>query len=156
MSHAMTDCRISLAGHFSSNSGFRSTSTETITAELIETDRTPAVVIVRWPNKPSVLHPHRFPTAADIAARTFAAAEAGPAQAGSSVVITAVLLGEPQKCWRRCMRLLGEDEMVWAQGVSKIDYRLVVEWDSLDCQHEVEQIGEVIWWAAEIRIDPAV
>jgi hypothetical protein len=31
-------------------------------------------VIVRWPTKLTVIHPHRFPTAADIAARTFAAA----------------------------------------------------------------------------------
>ena len=50
------------------------TSTETITVELIEADEMPAVVIVRWPSKPTVLHPHRFPIAADTAARTFAAA----------------------------------------------------------------------------------
>jgi hypothetical protein len=50
------------------------TATDTITVELIEADETPAVVIVRWPSKPSVLHPHRFGTAADVAARTFAAA----------------------------------------------------------------------------------
>jgi hypothetical protein len=42
--------------------------------ELIETDETPAVVIVRWPAKPTVIHPHRFPSAADSAARTFASA----------------------------------------------------------------------------------
>jgi hypothetical protein len=42
--------------------------------ELIEAGETPAVVIMRWPSKPTVLHPGRFPTAADIAARTFAAA----------------------------------------------------------------------------------
>lgn len=50
------------------------TATETITVELIQADETPAVVIIRWPGKPSVIHPHRFPTVADIAARTFAAA----------------------------------------------------------------------------------
>jgi hypothetical protein len=50
------------------------TAAETITVELIETDETSAVVIIRWPAKPSVIHPHRFPTVADIAARTFAAA----------------------------------------------------------------------------------
>jgi hypothetical protein len=50
------------------------TATETITVELVEADETPAVVIVRWPSKATVLHPHRFGTAADIAARTFAAA----------------------------------------------------------------------------------
>ena len=47
--------------------------TDTLTIELIEADETPAVVIVRWPLKPSVLHPRRFP-AADTAARVFAAA----------------------------------------------------------------------------------
>jgi hypothetical protein len=50
------------------------TTTETITVELIETDETPAVVIVRWPTKPTVIHPHRFPSAADSAARTLATA----------------------------------------------------------------------------------
>lgn len=50
------------------------TATETITVELIEADQTPAVVIVRWPSKPSVFHPRRFPGAADSAARVFAAA----------------------------------------------------------------------------------
>jgi hypothetical protein len=50
------------------------TSTETITVELVEANETTAVIIVRWPSKPTVIHPHRFPTAADIAARTFAAA----------------------------------------------------------------------------------
>jgi hypothetical protein len=44
------------------------TSTETITVELIEADETPAVVILRWPSKPTVIHPHRFPTPADNAA----------------------------------------------------------------------------------------
>ena len=43
-----------------------------ITIELIEADERPAVVIIAWPAKPIVLHPHRFPTAADAAARTFA------------------------------------------------------------------------------------
>ena len=50
------------------------TAVDTLTIELIEADETPAVVIVRWPAKPSVLHPRRFPAAADVAARTFAAA----------------------------------------------------------------------------------
>jgi hypothetical protein len=43
-----------------------------LTIELVEGNETPAVVIVRWPAKPSVLHPRLFP--ADTAARTFAAA----------------------------------------------------------------------------------
>jgi hypothetical protein len=42
--------------------------------ELIEADETPAVIIVRWPSKATVIHPHRFPTAADSAARTIATA----------------------------------------------------------------------------------
>jgi hypothetical protein len=50
------------------------TATETITVELIEADQTAAVIIVRWPSKPSVFHTHRFPSAADSAARTFATA----------------------------------------------------------------------------------
>jgi len=52
----------------------RITSTETIIVELIQADETPAVVIVRWPAKHTVIHPHRFPGAAGKAARTFAAA----------------------------------------------------------------------------------
>jgi hypothetical protein len=50
------------------------TSTETIIVELIETDETPAVVIVRWPSKPSVFHPRRFPDLAAMVARLFAEA----------------------------------------------------------------------------------
>lgn len=50
------------------------TAVDTLTIELIEANETPAVVIVRWPAKASVLHPRLFPAAADTAARTFAAA----------------------------------------------------------------------------------
>lgn len=50
------------------------TAVDSITIELIEADETPAVVIVRWPLKPTMLHPRRFPSAAEAAARTFAAA----------------------------------------------------------------------------------
>jgi hypothetical protein len=32
------------------------TTTKTITVELVETDMTPTVVIVRWPSKPTVIH----------------------------------------------------------------------------------------------------
>jgi hypothetical protein len=49
------------------------TATETITVELIEANETPAVVVVRRPNKPSVFHPHRFPDTASTVARTFTA-----------------------------------------------------------------------------------
>jgi hypothetical protein len=45
------------------------TAADTITVELIEADETPAVVIVRWPAKPTVLHPRRFPDAAATIAR---------------------------------------------------------------------------------------
>jgi hypothetical protein len=50
------------------------TAVDTITIELVQADETPAVVIVRWPAKSSVIHPLRFPATAEIAARTFAAA----------------------------------------------------------------------------------
>jgi hypothetical protein len=45
-----------------------------ITVELIEADETPAVVIVRWPVKPTVLHPRRFPDTAVMVARLLAEA----------------------------------------------------------------------------------
>jgi hypothetical protein len=48
---------------------------DTITIELIEADETPAVIIIRWPAKATVLHPRRFPAAAaDTTARVLAAA----------------------------------------------------------------------------------
>jgi hypothetical protein len=50
------------------------TATDTITVELIEADTNPSVVIVRWPDKPTVLHPRRFPDAAATVARLFAEA----------------------------------------------------------------------------------
>jgi hypothetical protein len=50
------------------------TAVDTITIELVDADGTPAVVIVRWPVKPSVIHPRRLPATAEIAARTTAAA----------------------------------------------------------------------------------
>jgi hypothetical protein len=63
--------------------------TAAIVIELIEANETPAVIIVRWPSKPSVLHPRRFPGAADVAARTFAAAvvSVGPTEAGPGDLI---------------------------------------------------------------------
>jgi hypothetical protein len=42
--------------------------------ELIEADETPAVIIIRWPAKATVLHPRRFRDTASIAARLFAEA----------------------------------------------------------------------------------
>ena len=47
---------------------------DTVTVELIEADETPAVVIIRWPNKPTVLHPQRFPDTAAVVTRLFAEA----------------------------------------------------------------------------------
>jgi hypothetical protein len=66
------------------------TSTETIIEELIEADETPAVVIVRWPSKPSVFHARRFPDVAATVARLFAEAATRLAadQAGPSAVTT--------------------------------------------------------------------
>jgi hypothetical protein len=53
---------------------------DSVTVELVEADETPAAVIIRWPAKPSVLHPHRFGVVADTMARTFAAAAVRLAQ----------------------------------------------------------------------------
>jgi hypothetical protein len=53
---------------------------DTIVVELVEADETPAVVIVRWPAKPTVSHPRRFPSGADNAARVFASAVVALAQ----------------------------------------------------------------------------
>jgi hypothetical protein len=50
------------------------TATESITAELVEADETPAVVIVTWPAKPTVIHPRRFPEAASTIVRLFSEA----------------------------------------------------------------------------------
>jgi hypothetical protein len=56
------------------------TATDTITVELIEADETPAVVIVRWPVKPTVLHPRRFPDTAAMVARLFPGRWAEPSR----------------------------------------------------------------------------
>lgn len=48
--------------------------------ELVEGDETPAVVIIRWPDKPTILHPRRFPAGGDAAVRAFAAALVALAQ----------------------------------------------------------------------------
>jgi hypothetical protein len=50
------------------------TAIDTLTIELVEADEAPAAILIRWPLKPTVLHPHRFTAAADTAARIFAAA----------------------------------------------------------------------------------
>jgi hypothetical protein len=46
---------------------------DTITIELVEADETPAVVL-KWPLKPTVCHPRRFPDTAATIARLFAEA----------------------------------------------------------------------------------
>ena len=66
--------------HVTELASSRITATDTITVELIEANETPAVVIIRWPAKPSVIHPHRFPDTAAILTRLFA--EAATALAG--------------------------------------------------------------------------
>jgi hypothetical protein len=37
------------------------TAVDTLTIELVEANETPAVVLICWPAKGSVLHPGRFP-----------------------------------------------------------------------------------------------
>jgi hypothetical protein len=56
------------------------TAVDVLTIELVETDEHPTVVIVRWPNKPTVLHPRRFPDSASIVVRLFAEAHTTLAQ----------------------------------------------------------------------------
>jgi hypothetical protein len=50
------------------------TASERILVELIEADETPAVIIVRWPAKPTVCHPRRFPDTAAVIVRLFSEA----------------------------------------------------------------------------------
>ena len=56
------------------------TAVDALTIELVETDEHPTVVIVRWPDKPTVLHPRRFPDAASTVVRLFAEAHTTVAQ----------------------------------------------------------------------------
>ena len=58
----------------------RISNADAVKIELVEADENPAVVIIRWPAKPTVVHPFRFPYAADVAARLFAAAAVKLAQ----------------------------------------------------------------------------
>jgi hypothetical protein len=50
------------------------TAVDTLIIELVEADETPAVVIVRWPVKATVIHPRRFPDTASIVVQLFAEA----------------------------------------------------------------------------------
>jgi hypothetical protein len=45
-----------------------------IVVELVEADETPAVVVITWPAKASVIHPRRFPDTAAAVAKLFAEA----------------------------------------------------------------------------------
>ena len=48
--------------------------TDTITIELVEADETPAAVLLKWPAKPTVCHPRRFPDTAAVVVRLFSEA----------------------------------------------------------------------------------
>jgi hypothetical protein len=60
--------------------------------ELIEANETPAVVIVKWPSKATVVHPHRFPDLAAMIVRLFAEAATRLAaiKRGASAVTTSL------------------------------------------------------------------
>jgi hypothetical protein len=47
---------------------------DAIVVELVEANETPAVVIIKWPLKATVVHPRRFPDTAATIARLFAEA----------------------------------------------------------------------------------
>jgi hypothetical protein len=61
------------------------TAVDSITIELVEADETPAVVIVRWPVKPSVIHPHRFADVVAIERTTPTAGGPSASPPGSSL-----------------------------------------------------------------------
>jgi hypothetical protein len=75
------------------------TPSDTLAVELVEADETPAAVIIRWPVKPSVIHPRRFPDTAATIARLFAEAHtvlASINQSGAATVSrSAALAGSP-------------------------------------------------------------
>jgi hypothetical protein len=50
------------------------TAVDILAIELVEADEAPAVVLIRWPVKPTVLHPRRFPDTAAVIVRLFAEA----------------------------------------------------------------------------------
>jgi hypothetical protein len=78
--------------------------TEALTIELVEADQTPAVVIITWPTKLSVLHLHRFTDLAASIARLFAdAAEFGGSGGWTSPAAAAEPASAAQKRYRRPM-----------------------------------------------------
>ena len=64
------------------------TAVDTLAIELVETDEHPAVVIICWPDKPSVIHPRRFPDTAGMIARLFAEASTALARISEQTVLT--------------------------------------------------------------------
>ena len=56
------------------------TATDHLAIELVEADEAPIVVMIRWPAKPTIFHPRRFPCGADNAARILASAVVARAQ----------------------------------------------------------------------------
>jgi hypothetical protein len=88
------------------------TATETITVELIEADQTPAVIIVRWPSKPSVFHPRRFPGVADTATRTLLALLYGWQRSRDSAVC------EAPHGIERCRRGVLNNDRTTVAGIS--------------------------------------
>jgi hypothetical protein len=50
------------------------TAFSTISIELVEANETPAVVVITWPGKATMLHPRLFPDVAAQIARAFAQA----------------------------------------------------------------------------------
>ena len=48
--------------------------TDAIVVELVEANEMPAVIIVRWPAKPTVCAPRRFPDTAAVIVRLFSEA----------------------------------------------------------------------------------
>jgi hypothetical protein len=60
------------------------TAADSITIELVDTDEHPTVVIIRWPDKASIVHPRRFPDAASIVVRLFAEAHTALARIRAS------------------------------------------------------------------------
>ena len=50
------------------------TTSDTLTIELVEADEAPAVVVIRWPVKSTVLHPRRYAEVAAAAMKVLGAA----------------------------------------------------------------------------------
>ena len=64
------------------------TAVESITVELVAANESPAVVIVRWPVEPSVIHPHRFAGVAAVVVRMFAEAHRASQHQGQETAVS--------------------------------------------------------------------